>query len=354
MGLLLIITNIEIKRVLNIGTRKRGKRNRVNLKNRYFDGKLDYIEKLIQKSNIRIYIPYSVWSHLLICSLLLFLGTAYMKQYINFIVAFIFGIGLSTMPFLMLQIIADIFSYKIKRISVDFLIILKNFFIANKSKDIFDCFSKTSAYVSEPLRSYIDIMVHEHKYKINPVQCLENLKDKLEISELKLFIENLKICYIHGGNIIGLIDAFIEINSIIALGNRVENSLIGAGWAGFGELDLERLSERIEGIDDAATREIYLDKVRAERIVREYIRENLKLDEDYIPKEDSYITNKSNPVIIDEIRVFNPDELPVAASNGTLITRTTIQITAQIPMDIKGVGFLYAKKTVFVDIDSFI
>ncbi|WP_198006279.1 hypothetical protein [Alkaliphilus oremlandii] len=210
MGLLLIITNIEIKRVLNIGTRKRAKRNRVNLKNRYFDGKLDYIEKLIQKSNIRIYIPYSVWSHLLICSLLLFLGTAYMKQYINFIVAFIFGIGLSTMPFLMLQIIADIFSYKIKRISVDFLIILKNFFIANKSKDIFDCFSKTSAYVSEPLRSYIDIMVHEHKYKINPVQCLENLKDKLEISELKLFIENLKICYIHGGNIIGLIDAFIE------------------------------------------------------------------------------------------------------------------------------------------------
>ncbi|MBU5676897.1 hypothetical protein KQI88_10760 [Alkaliphilus sp. MSJ-5] len=147
---------------------------------------------------------------------------------------------------------------------------------------------------------------------------------------------------------------FIEINFVIALGNRVENSLIGAGWAGFGELDLERLSERVEGIDDPATREIYLDKVKAEEIVREYIRKNLKLDDNYIPKDDSYITNKSNPVIIDEIRVFNPDDLPIAASNGTLITRTTIQITVQIPMDVKGVGFVYAKKTVFVDIDSFI
>ncbi|MBU5676901.1 hypothetical protein KQI88_10780 [Alkaliphilus sp. MSJ-5] len=210
MGLLLIINNIDIKRVLNIKARKRTKRNIVKIKNSYLDDKLDYIEKLIQKSNIRIYIPYSIWSHLFICSMLFFLGTTYMYQYINIIVALIFGFGLSTMPFLILRIIADVFAYKIKRSSVDFLIILKNFFIANKNKDIFECFNKASEYVSEPLKSYIDIMIHEHKYKINPVQCLENLKDKIEISELKLFIENLKICYIHGGNIIGLIDAFIE------------------------------------------------------------------------------------------------------------------------------------------------
>lgn len=144
----------------------------------------------------------------------------------------------------------------------------------------------------------------------------------------------------------------IEITSIITLGNRVENSLIGAGWAGFSEIDLSKMSERANGIDDAETREIYLDKGKAESVVRKYIRENLKLDINYVPTNTSYIPHKINPIIIDEIRVFNPNELPIVES-GINITRTTIKIAVQIPMDIKGLGFRYAKKNVFVDIDSF-
>ncbi|WIV11139.1 hypothetical protein [Proteiniborus sp. MB09-C3] len=146
----------------------------------------------------------------------------------------------------------------------------------------------------------------------------------------------------------------IEINSIISLGNRVENSLIGAGWTGFSEMDLEKMSKRKAGLDDPQAREIYLDKVKAVNVVRQYIRENLKLNINYVPTDESYIPHKTNPVIIDEIRIFNPDELPTVASNGTTITRTTIYISIQIPIDIKGIGFVYAKKNVFVDIDSFI
>ncbi len=145
----------------------------------------------------------------------------------------------------------------------------------------------------------------------------------------------------------------IEISSIIALGNRVENSLIGAGWTGFSEMDLEKISERKAGLDDPQAREIYLDKVKADNVVRQYIRENLKLDINYVPTDKSYIPHKTNPVIIDEIRIFNPDELPTVASNGTTIIRTTIHISIQVPIDIKGIGFVYVKKNVFVDIDSF-
>lgn len=144
----------------------------------------------------------------------------------------------------------------------------------------------------------------------------------------------------------------IEITSIVTLGNRVENSLIGAGWAGFSEIDLGKMAERTEGIDNPETREIHLDKAKAESVVRKYIRENLKLDINYVPTNISYIPNKERPVIIDEIKVFNPDELP-AVDNGLNITRTTIKISVQMPMDIKGLGFRYAKKNVFVDIDSF-
>lgn len=144
----------------------------------------------------------------------------------------------------------------------------------------------------------------------------------------------------------------IEITTIVTLGNRVENSLIGAGWAGFSEVDLSKMSERTEGIDNPEIRELYLDKSKSEILVRQYIHENLKLDINYIPTHMSYITNKINPIKIDEIKIFNPDELPTV-ENGVNITRTTIKISTQIPIDIKGLGFRYVKKNVFVDIDSF-
>lgn len=145
----------------------------------------------------------------------------------------------------------------------------------------------------------------------------------------------------------------IEISSVITLGNRVENSLIGAGWAGFSEMDLEKMAQRKVGLGDPQTREVYLDKVKAENVVRQYICENLKLNINYVSTDESYIPHKTNPVVIDEIRIFNPDDLPTIASNGTSITRTTIHIVVQIPLDIKGIGFVYVKKNVFVDIDSF-
>jgi len=171
---------------------------------------LENIERLIQKSNLRIYIPYTVYTHLLVCTVMLVIGYIYMRKYFNVFVAVIFGIGLSTIPFLILRIIADVFTYRIKRNSVDFLLILKNFFESSKSKDIFECFERASNYISEPFKTYINIMSYEHRNKINPVQCLENLKNKIEVPELKIFIENLKICFIHGGDVIGLIDVFIE------------------------------------------------------------------------------------------------------------------------------------------------
>jgi hypothetical protein len=144
----------------------------------------------------------------------------------------------------------------------------------------------------------------------------------------------------------------IELNTIVALGNRVENSLIGAGWTGFGEIDLEKMSERKMGLEDPETRDIFLNKSEAEKIVRDYVRDNLGLNSEYIPTDTSYIPHKINPVIIEEIKIFNPDDLP-AIDNGVSITRTTIKISILVPMDIKGVGFEYVPKTVYVDIDSF-
>lgn len=210
LGLLLIISSLDIKEISRKFKYKKKKEKTRIQHNTTLGKKLDYIERLIQKSNIRVYIPYSIWTHSFICFIFFALGTVWMKQYMNVIVSIIFGLGLSIIPFLLLKIITDIISYRVKRNSVDFLIILKNFFMASKNKDIFESFKKTSEYISEPLKTYINIMIYEYEHKINPVQCLENFKENIEVLELKIFTENLKICYIHGGDIVGLIDAFIE------------------------------------------------------------------------------------------------------------------------------------------------
>lgn len=151
---------------------------------------------------------------------------------------------------------------------------------------------------------------------------------------------------------ISLVVFVIEISTIITLSNRVENSLIAAGWAGFSEIDLNIIGGRISDINDIESRNISLDKLRAENVVRQYIRENFKLDLNYRPTDLSYIPYKDEPVLVDEIKIYNQDELPIV-DNGTNITKTTIKITVQIPIDIKLVGLKYAKKTVYVDIDTF-
>lgn len=139
---------------------------------------------------------------------------------------------------------------------------------------------------------------------------------------------------------------------VYTLGNRVEDSLIAAGWAGFSTIDLDKAAERID-IRDEELRNLYLDKSLTDKIVRDYIRENLKLDAANIPKDESYIEYRTAPVIIEDIEIFNPDDLPASCNRGVDIERTTIHIVVQIPMDIKWLGFSYLEKHVDVDVKSF-
>ncbi len=138
---------------------------------------------------------------------------------------------------------------------------------------------------------------------------------------------------------------------IYTLGNRIEDSLIAAGWAGFSRIDFEKMAERLD-IDDEENRHIYIVKGEAEGVVRSYILENLKLDTTLYPTAESYIPNKDHPVLIDEITIYNPDELPVSCSRGVNLERTTIHIVCRIPIEIKWLGFRYLEKHVDVDIKS--
>jgi hypothetical protein len=132
----------------------------------------------------------------------------------------------------------------------------------------------------------------------------------------------------------------------------VEDSLIAAGWTGFSKADLDKLAERIDVVDEEL-RDIYLNKPEARDIVLEYIKMNLKLDAAFYPREESYICNKDNPVIVREIEIYNPDELPAVCSKGVTFERTTIHLLVSIPVDVKWLGFKYLDKHVDIDVKSF-
>lgn len=147
--------------------------------------------------------------------------------------------------------------------------------------------------------------------------------------------------------------AVIEIRAIYTLGVRVENSLIASGWAGFSQLDLIKMSERID-VNNIENRQIYLSKSAARSIVEAYIKDNLNLDNALRANTNSYIHHREQPVIIEEIIVYNPDDLPTVTSDGIRLNRTTIHIIVLIPKDIKFYGTAYLRKSVPVDIESFL
>lgn len=144
----------------------------------------------------------------------------------------------------------------------------------------------------------------------------------------------------------------MEFRAIHTLGERVENSLIASGWAGFSQLDLVKMGERLN-LSSQEGRQIYLNKAAASSITRQYIIENLKLEDSLRASLDSYIHHRDQPVIIEEISIYNPDDLPVTTSDGATLERTTIHMIVLIPKDIKLIGTAYLRKSVLVDIDSF-
>ncbi len=175
-----------------------------------FIGKVfNYTEIMIQKSNIRMYMAYSIWSHFLICAVFCILAFRWVSQYLSFVVSLIFTVVILIVPYMILDIIGNLTSSREKKNAVNFLIIFKNFFLAGMG-DIFDAFERMIPFISEPLKSYVEVMVYEKKHKINAVTCLQNFKEKLGTHELKIFTENLSICYFQGGDTIGLTDTFIE------------------------------------------------------------------------------------------------------------------------------------------------
>lgn len=169
----------------------------------------------------------------------------------------------------------------------------------------------------------------------------------------------MKITYLFLATIIILLfmfGAFILLDyvGLHTLTLKAEDKMIASAWAAFGEVDLDSLAIR-QNISDQETRDIYLDKTKATNKIREYIKINFNLDDNYFPKENSFVPVKDHKVLIDEIRIINPDEYKNNSISilGRNIERTSIYISFQIPTKVMYLGNVYKKLYVIVDAKTF-
>lgn len=177
-----------------------------------FEELRDYTEYLIGRSGLCFY---NTWVHLFICTIA---GIAAYRASINsvrFLPALSFAILVIVTPYAALKLIGDFMAERERKYGIDFLIILNNFLKSSAKHDIFEAFENVIPYVVQPIRRYVEEMIFEYKHKINPVTCLERLKDNINTPELRLYIDNISICYVQGGDMEGLTQAYIDEMSII-------------------------------------------------------------------------------------------------------------------------------------------
>lgn len=148
--------------------------------------------------------------------------------------------------------------------------------------------------------------------------------------------------------------ALVDLIKINIITVQSEDKMIAAAWSGFSEIDLNKLAVR-NNIEDEENRDIYLDKVKAENIIRQYIKYNFRLDDLYMPKEDSFINSKDHPLIIEKLEIYNPDDYTSSTITikGKNINRTSIYIYFKVPIEFSFIGTLYKELHIVVDSKTF-
>ncbi|MBN2794465.1 MAG: hypothetical protein JXR88_03595 [Clostridia bacterium] len=142
----------------------------------------------------------------------------------------------------------------------------------------------------------------------------------------------------------------VEYLGALCVNQRYDSAVTYAGWSGFQYCDLERYATR-KNLANREYRYIYLqDNSEMRKAITDKMIENLKLNADMSPKDDSFL---EDAVEIVGINIYNPDSLP-AVINGREYNVTTIEIVTRIQVILPfGEKKTYTKRTI-VNADTFL
>ncbi|MGI6776694.1 MAG: type II secretion system F family protein [Acetivibrionales bacterium] len=161
---------------------------------------------LIDRSNIRRYIPFMNFHMLMIvCACIFFatLGPVYRLLYFipsTVVICFLF----SLIPIFALDLMGRYNSEKIRRKLAEFISILRRW--CTVKEDIFFAFEKSiDSGMGEPLRTFIRDMVIQVRRGIDPLEALDILYFKVNNMQFKDFIINIKENIAHRGDIVKML-----------------------------------------------------------------------------------------------------------------------------------------------------
>ncbi len=129
----------------------------------------------------------------------------------------------------------------------------------------------------------------------------------------------------------------------------VDRGVYAAANAGFLESRLDELAYRHDSTS-RQKRDIMLDTSLATRLTEEYLRENLGLNDYYMPTNHSRI--RAGELVGGYIKAVN--KLPVEQYiDGQKITKTTIYVKVSFPVFIRGQKIMI-QRTYYISADSFL
>lgn len=177
--------------------------------------KLNFIDKielyLIDKSNIRHYIPFMNLHVFVSFDILIFCITFHLFYKILLFIpsALMLSVVISLIPVIVLDLMVKYNSEKVRKRLAEFISILNRW--CSVKEDIFYAFEKSlDSGIGEPLNTFIRDMVIQVNRGINPMDALGLLQVKVDNPQFRDFIINIKQNVKHRGNLKKLLDNLEE------------------------------------------------------------------------------------------------------------------------------------------------
>lgn len=217
-----IVKNISIKRVVQEGLERFHEKytekniyKKVKKYSRSKSVKIGFTEKielnLIEKSNVKRYIPFSNFYTLLICCFIIFITSfKYIYRMLLFVPStIILSTLISLIPIFILDLAGKYNSEKVRRKLAEFISALNRW--CSVKEDIFYAFEKCiDSGIGEPLNTFIRDMIIQVNSGVLPMDALGILQMKVDNSQFKDFILNIKQNIKHRGDIKKLLDNLEE------------------------------------------------------------------------------------------------------------------------------------------------
>ena len=162
---------------------------------------------LIDKSNIRHYLPFINFNTLVLLMICIF--ALIIKPVYNILIfmpsAIVISLLFALVPILILDLMARYNSENVRRKLAEFISILNRW--CSVREDLFYAFEKSvDSGIGEPLKTFIRDMVIQVKRGIAPTEALDMLQLKVDNLQFRDFIINIKQNIRHRGDILKLLN----------------------------------------------------------------------------------------------------------------------------------------------------